>query len=155
MLGCEVNVHVAQWVCMGCACCVYTLKLVISSFGELEHKRGHLFPVLNILTRFQLCELYVQVFFIPDTNDRTWKVVVQKEARSRRVVEAGDEAILNGVGVYNALEAECVNDNAGDVEGGGEVGGDIVDAADVERAQIRFSRGERARARALEERMMN
>lgn len=114
-----------------------------------------IFVVFNILTRFQLCVLYVQVFFIPDSHDRTWKVVIQKEARSRRVVEAGDEAILNGVGVYNALEAECINDNVGDVEGGGEVGGDIVDAADVERAQIRFSRGERARARALEERMMN
>lgn len=107
-----------------------------------------IFVVFNILTRFQLCVLYVQVFFIPDSHDRTWKVDVQKEARSRRVVEAGDEAILNGVGVYNALEA-------GDVEGGGEVGGDIVDVANVERAQIRFSRGERARARAVEECMMN
>ena len=109
--------------------------------------------VLNILTRLQHCVLYAQVFFIPDTHDLTWKVVVQKEAWSRRVIEAGDEALLNGVGVYNALEAECVNDNASDVEGGGEIGGDLVNAADVERAEIRFNRGERARA--LEERTMN
>lgn len=95
--------------------------------------------------------MYAQVFFIPDSHDRTWKVVVQKEARSRRVIEAGDEAILNGVGVYNALEAECVNDNAG----GGEAVGDLVDAVDVERAEIRFARGQRAQARAMEERMTN
>lgn len=38
--------------------------------------------------------LYVQVFFIPDCHDRTWKVVVQKEACSRCVIKAGDEAIL-------------------------------------------------------------
>ena len=80
---------------------------------------------------------------------------MQKEARSRRVIEVGDEAILNGVGVYNALEAECVDDNAGDVEGGAEDGYDLVDAADVERTEIRFIRGERARARAVDERRMN
>lgn len=99
-------------------------------------------------------DLDVQVFFIPDNQDRTWKVVVQKEARSRRVLEAGDEAILNGVGVYNALEAECVNDDAQPVEGDGQVGGDVVDATDVARAEIRFNRGERARTRAMQERTM-
>ena len=124
------------------------------SFGEKKHKGGASCSY-RLLTRLEHCCMCAQVFFIPDTHDRTWKVVVQKEARSRRVIDAGDEAILNGVGVYNALEAECVNDNANDVEGGGEVGGDLVHAVDVERAEMRFNRGERARARALEERMMN
>jgi hypothetical protein len=100
--------------------------------------------IVNILRRCQHCVLHAQVFFIPDSQDRAWKVVVQKEARSRRVIEAGDEAILNGVGVYNILEAECVNDNASAVLGGGEAVGDLVDALDVERAEIRFARGERA-----------
>jgi hypothetical protein len=118
-------------------------------------RKAHTVLFFVILTRFFHCNLYVQVFFIPDSHDRTWKVVVQKEARSRRVIEAGDEAILNGVGVYNALEAECVNDNAGNVDGGGEAGGDLVDAVDVQRAEIRFNRGERAHARAMEERIMN
>ena len=99
--------------------------------------------------------LNVQVFFIPDSHDRAWKVVVQKEARSRRVIEVGDEAILNGIGVYNALEVECVNDNAEPAQGGDEVGGDLVDAADVERVERRFNRGERARGRALQQHTMN
>jgi hypothetical protein len=128
----------------------------MSLFVEVEHQlRVAIVVVFNILRRIVHCMVCAQVFFIPDSHDRTWKVVVQKEARSRRVIEAGDEAILNGVGVYNAMEAECVNDNGGDVQGGGEAGGDLVDAVDVQRAEMRFNRGERARARALEERMTN
>ena len=70
------------------------------------------------------------------------------------MIEVGDEAILNGIGVYNALEAECVNDIAEQVEGGGEVGGELVDAADVQRVEIRFNRGERARGRAQQDHTM-
>ena len=91
----------------------------------------------------------MQVFFIADSRDQAWKVVVQKEARSHRVISAGDPAILNGIGAYNPVEADCVNDDAEFAEGIGETGGDVVDAADVARAQIRFNRGEMARARAM------
>jgi hypothetical protein len=45
------------------------------------------------------------------------KVVLRKEVRSRCVIEAGDEAILNGIGVYKALEAECMIDNVDPMEG--------------------------------------
>lgn len=97
----------------------------------------------------------MQVFFIPESNDQTWKVVLQKEVCSRCVIEAGDEAILNGIGVYKALEAECVLDDVDPLEGGGKVGGDSVDVADVARAQIRFNRGELARACAMDQQHMN
>ena len=99
--------------------------------------------------------LYVQVFFIPDSHDRSWNVVVQKEARSHRVIQARDPAILNGIGAYNPVEADVVNDNAHSAEGVEETGGDLVDAADVARAEIRFNRGEMARARAMVGRNMN
>lgn len=99
--------------------------------------------------------MYVQVFFIPDSRDQSWKVVVQKEARSHRVIQAGDPAILNGIGAYNPVEADCVNDDADIAEGMDETGADLVDAADVARAEIRFNRGEMARARAMVERNMN
>ena len=130
--------------------------MIMSLFVEVEQKlKVAIVVVCNILTRCLHCVICAQVFFIPDSHDRTWKVVVQKEARSRRVIEVGDEAILNGAGVYNDLEADCVNDNGGDVRGGGEADGELVHAADVQRAEMRFIRGERARARALEERMTN
>jgi hypothetical protein len=93
--------------------------------------------------------LYVQVFFIPDTHDRAWNVVVQNEARSHRVIQAFDPAILNGIGAYNPMEADCVNDDADIAEGVDDTAGDLVDAADVARAEIRFHRGEIARARAM------
>lgn len=93
--------------------------------------------------------MYVQVFFIPDSRDQSWKVVVQKEARSHRVIQAGDPAILNGIGAYNPVEADCVNDDAHVAEGMDDAGGDLVDAADVARAEMRFNRGEMAKARAM------
>ena len=138
-------VHVPPPLCSGNCVCVcniegaFILGIVV---------------LYNELTMLEHHGLNGQVFFIPDSHDRTWKVVVQKEARSRRVIEVGDEAILNGIGVYNALEAECVNDNAEQVEGGGEVGGELVDAADVQRVEIRFNRGERARGRAQQDHTM-
>lgn len=97
----------------------------------------------------------MQVFFIPDSHDRAWNVVVQKEARSHRVIQALDPAILNGIGAYNPVEVDCVNDDADIAEGVDETAGDLVDAADVARAEIRFNRGEIARARAMVGRNMN
>jgi hypothetical protein len=71
------------------------------------------------------------------------------------VFQASDPAVLNGIGAYNPVEADCVNDDAHVAEGMDDAGGDLVDAADVARAEMRFNRGEMARARALVGRSIN
>ena len=82
-----------------------------------------------------------QVFFIQDLQHPGWRVVLQKEPRSRRVVDNEDEQILGISGELIGLQVP-VNMNAMEFRRNPGQPGERVPAAEVERLNA-LVRGER------------
>lgn len=73
-----------------------------------------------------------QVFFIPDWLHRGWRVVLQKEPRSRRVVDNNDEQILGISGELIGLQLP-LDMNAAEFRPLAAHAGEAVPAAEIAR----------------------